>query len=526
MDEKNYNDTVDSSNEISKTEPLFDQNSEPELKQDGVPEFTASREPTVPERQYGEQFGYPQASSVPRYYGADIYPHTSVQDSRTTSEISYAPVPNKAKKEKKPKKYARLSSVIAVCIVAVILCGCAGFGGAFLANNLPLPSRTVNGLVKPTDPLVVYRDLNLSEITGKEDGQAMTYAEVAAMVKDSVVEINTEYTTRSSWFQYVNGGAGSGVIISDDGYIVTNAHVVMNDSSTALADTITVRLSNGAEYTASCAGFDTDTDIAVIKIEETGLTPAVCGNSDSLNVGEELVIVGNPLGELGGTVTNGIVSATEREIEVSGKMMTLIQTNAAINPGNSGGGMFDMTGRLVGIVNAKSSGTDIEGLGFAIPVNNVLSATEQLIEYGYVRGKVVIGVTFRTVEAGSFASQYNIRPGVYVEKLTEGMNDDVLQIGDRIIAVNGEEITSGSDISAKVSTCSVGDTLTFQLYRNGKLIEVVVTCHEKVPGKNSGITFGDEKSGSWYSYGGNSGYDFDDLIPFDIKDFMNGLFGK
>lgn len=437
-----------------------------------------------------------------------------VQKTNPTS-VSYAPVNVAAKREKKPK-YARLSSVVAICLVAVILCGCAGFGGAFLANSL---SSQTSRKPSVTDPLVVYRDVSAAVLNASTDGESMTYAEVAAMVKNSVVEINTEYTKRSAWFQYVSGGAGSGVIISEDGYIATNAHVVMNDTSSALADTITIRLPNGAEYDAQCMGYDTDMDIAVLKIDVTGLVPAICGDSDNLSVGEELVIVGNPLGELGGTVTNGIVSATEREIEVSGKKMTLIQTNAAINPGNSGGGMFDMAGRLVGIVNAKSSGTDIEGLGFAIPVNNVLSVTEQLIQYGYVRGKVTTGVKFRTVSTNSMFGYYSIRPGVYVESLTPGYNDDVLQVGDRIIAVNGDEITSETDITAKISGCSVGDTLKFQLYRSGKLIEVTVTCYEETPDKDK-VSFGQDDAEKWTIPDGEYS-----VSPFDIEDFFSKFFG-
>ena len=293
----------------------------------------------------------------------------------------------------------------------------------------------------------------------------------------------TEYTVQSMWYQYVTGGAGSGVIISDDGYIITNNHVICDDSGTNVADNITVRLTNGEEYKATAIGADADSDIAVLKIEAENLTFAVAGNSDNLAVGEEVVVVGNPLGELGGTVTNGIVSATEREMDVNGVTMHLIQSNAAVNPGNSGGGMFNMKGELIGIVNAKSSGTGIEGLGFAIPINEALDINAQLLQYGYVRGKVMIGVGFDQVENSSsmFMYYYNVKPGLYVTSLTEGYNDSVLQVGDRVIAVNGEEVTTVADVKAIVSAASVGDILKFQLYRDGKLIGVEVTCYEKVP---------------------------------------------
>ena len=452
-----------------------------------------------------------------------------VQTEAPTAEITYAPATIKAAKKKKKKetKPAKLSAVIAICLAAILLCGAAGFGGSLIANRI-YSNKTGADRSAPTQsdsPLVIYRDASDAPVVSSADGSdGLTYVEVAAAVKDSVVEINTEFTTRSAWFQYVNGGAGSGVIITEDGYIVTNAHVVMNEDSTSLADTITVRLPDGKEFDATVKGYDSDADIAVIKIEAVGLTPAVCGNSDNLAVGEELIVVGNPLGELGGSVTKGIVSATEREIEVSGNKMTLIQTDAAVNPGNSGGGMFNMAGQLVGIVNAKSSGTDIEGLGFAIPANKVLEVTEQLMEYGYVRGKVTIGVTFRTVSNGSFAGYYNIKPGVYVDSLVKGMNDEVLEVGDRIIAVNGEEITSGSEIVSKVSECAVGDTLTFQFYREGKLTEGTVTCFEVLPDTEYDIEFGEDKEeNDGYDPHGDDGYYYS---PFDgFEDFFGDFFG-
>ena len=457
-------------------------------------------------------------------YTAQYQPHEA--------EISYAPVKTKKTKKKKEARPAKLSSVIAICLAAILLCGCAGFGGSLLAHKLTsdktTANRSLNDGAADDAPLVIYRDANgYSVPDDTENSDNKTYKQIAASVKDSVVEINTEFTSRSAWFQYLNGGAGSGVILTDDGYIVTNAHVVMNEDSSALADSVKVRLSNGDEYPAEVKGYDTEADIAVLKIEAEGLSPAVCGNSDSLAAAEEVLVIGNPLGELGGSVTKGIVSATEREIEVSGTKMTLIQTDAAVNPGNSGGGMFNMAGELVGIVNAKSSGTDIEGLGFAIPINNVLTVTEQLMEYGYVRGKITIGATFRTISNGSFSGYYNIRPGVYVDSLKKDMNDDVLKVGDRIIAVNGEEITSGDEIASKISGCSVGDKVKFQLYRDNKLTEVTVTCYEKLPTEQDEIEFDDngkdeQKQDDYY----DDYYD-DFFSPFGgFEDFFGGFFGR
>ena len=410
---------------------------------------------------------------------------------------SYQPQHNKPVKEKKPLTRKTLAWACAIC---VLLSGAFGFGGSYLANRVTASAPAVLSSdtqaarnSSASTPIVVYKAADTTGNTASRANAAdsstggdMTYAQVAAIVKDSVVEINTEYKTENVWFQYTTGGAGSGVILTEDGYIVTNAHVILDSNQQNVADTITVRLTDGTEYPAEVKAYDTDEDIAIVKIDAKGLKAVKCGDSDKLIVGQELVIVGNPLGELGGTVTNGIVSATERKIQVGGVTMHLIQTNAAVNPGNSGGGMFNMRGELVGIVNAKSSGTGIEGLGFAIPVNKAISVTEELITKGYVSGKPMIGVSFEDVanNTGSFffgGSTSSIKPGVYVRSLVKGMNDKVLKEGDRIIAVNGDEISSSEDIKAAVSAASIGDKLTFQLYRDNKLMEVTVTVFERTP---------------------------------------------
>lgn len=198
--------------------------------------------------------------------------------------------------------------------------------------------------------------------------------EVSAKCKESVVEIKTETMTRDRFYgNYVSEGAGSGVIISKNGYIITNYHVV--DGAT----TIYVTLTNGKEYEATYIGGDAENDIAVLRINANNLTAATIGDSDALVEGEDVIAIGNPLGELGGTVTEGIISSTSREITIDGVKMDLLQTSAAINPGNSGGGLFNMDGELVGVVNAKSSGSEIEGLGFAIPVSTAIEAAEAII---------------------------------------------------------------------------------------------------------------------------------------------------
>ena len=337
------------------------------------------------------------------------------------------------------------------------------------------------------DPLVIYKTAVIADANGDEITDNLTQSQVYEMVKNSVVEITTDFLSSYGNFQYVSSGAGSGVIVSEDGYIVTNNHVIVSDNK--VADTIKVRLTDGTEYEAALVGRDEDSDIALLKIDAEDLEPAIFGDSSALAVGDQVMAVGNPLGELGGTATSGIVSATDREITVDNTVMTLIQIDAAINPGNSGGGLFNMKGELVGIVNAKSTGTEIEGLGFAIPVNDAEHVISELQTNGYVTGKTYVGISLYDVQDAFTAYRYfgSQATGVYVMQLVEGYNDDALQVGDRIIAVDGAEITSASDVEEVIADHEVGDVLTFTVYREGQMMDVEVTCYEYKP--DSDINF-------------------------------------
>ncbi len=411
--------------------------------------------------------------------------------------ISYEPDKKVVKKKKQGS--GKKAAIAVACVCGLCLSTGFGFLGAVIANRMfpsAAPKEEIvvdtegNVVSESTSTAVFYKSVeNLATSTAPGGGD-LTMAQVSALVEDTVVEITTEFLNKSSWFQYVSTGAGSGVILSTDGYIITNNHVICGSDGTTPADTITVRLTNGEEYKAELIGTDSDSDIAILKIEAEGLTPAVLGNSDNLVVGETVLAVGNPLGELGGTQTDGIISALDREIDVNGVTMTLLQTSAAVNPGNSGGALFNMRGELIGVVNAKSSGTGIEGLGFAIPVNDALNVAEQLMEFGYVRGKVTIGVTFYDCQDALEARYYGLPGyGLYVTALTENMNDKSLKVMDRIISIDGQEISSFNDVSAIVKSHEVGDVLKFQVSRDGKLVEVDVTCYEKVPAPVGEVEF-------------------------------------
>ena len=393
----------------------------------------------------------------------------------------------KKKKEKTVRTFST-TALVFILIGAVILSFASGMLGALLVEGGFETGILSDGDTnKPAGDLVIDKadkdDEGDKELSGTVSG-SYDISDVCAVVSASVVEITTEFNqTAYGYYQYVQEGAGSGVIITEDGYLLTNPHVITNSQNGKLADAIKVRLTNGEEYEAKIIGNDSDSDIALLKIDGKKFNAATVGNSDSIKVGEQVIAVGNPLGELGGTVTSGIVSATNREITVENNKMTLIQIDAAINPGNSGGGLFNTKGELIGIVNAKTTDVTVEGLGFAIPVNEAVNVAEELQEHGYVTGKTHIGISLADV-TDSFTAYYNFgsqATGVYIVMVQEGYNDKVLKSGDRITAINDQEITSSEDVKEIISECEVGDKLTFTVSRGGKIIDLEVTCYEYVP---------------------------------------------
>ena len=398
---------------------------------------------------------------------------------------SYVPTEEVAAPKKKGGK-----GKIALAIVAIVLCvalsGFAGFAGTYIADRFftiidsgkPAPNTPPVSSGSSAGIVVSVPDENGEKTpVSVPRGELMNYADAAATVKDSVVEITTEATVGGGYFQqYVTEGAGSGVIITAEGYIVTNNHVIED------AEKITVRLTDGTQYPATLIGTDSRTDIAVIKIDPKDRALSVAAfiaDSKKLVVGTEVLAIGNPLGELGGTVTNGIISALERELKISGSgTMTLLQTNAAVNPGNSGGGLFNLYGELVGVVNAKSAGNNIEGLGFAIPANTVRTIVAQLMEFGYVKGRPTIAVTVLGLDA--YSAYYYFRSsqaGVYIVE----SNEEALKYGDRILAIGGTAITDAEDVSAIIEKHEIGESIEIMVVRDRKTITVSVTLSEYVP---------------------------------------------
>lgn len=266
---------------------------------------------------------------------------------------------------------------------------------------------------------------------------------------------------------------GSGIILSEDGLILTNTHVIEN------CDTASVTLFDNSNYDAALVGADSTSDIAVLRIEATGLTPASFGDSAELAIGDQVAAIGNPLGEtFRMTLTDGIISAIDRGISYNGHSMTLLQTNTAINEGNSGGALFNMYGQVIGVTNMKmmSSYSSIEGIGFAIPSSTIAAVADSLMQYGEVRGRTAIGITVGAIPE-NVTSHYDLPTGLYVSAVEEKSDAAAkgIQQGDIITAVNGNPASATSDILTVKNTLSVGDTITFTIWRDGETFDVDVT---------------------------------------------------
>ena len=445
----------------------------------------------------GTDTGYPNVGSSgmntanqyndpqPQYTAPNVPPMPDAGAGGVTPPV-YPAQPQQAQPPKPKKKKKFNGGRVARSAVALVLAAAMGFAGGFVGAKYGGSGKVVIQQAAPSaasDSSTGSSGADSTITAASSSGSSLTTEQVADMVSPSVVVITTEQVVYSQWSWYgqsqVESGAGSGVIISSDGYILTCAHVVDGASS------ITVTIDD-KDYTATLVGEDTTSDVAVIKIDATGLTPATVGDSDSLKVGQSVMAVGNPLGELGGTVTGGMISALNRSVTIQGtnstNTMSLIQMDASVSPGNSGGGLFNMSGELVGIVNAKSSSSDAEGLGFAIPINDAIKVAQELLENGYVTGRPYLGITYLGVEDAQTAAQLGVNAyGVYVVEVVKGGPAERagLQSGDRIVSIDGTEIASKDDLGTLMQKHAAGDTLNITIARNGQMQTVSVTLGEK-----------------------------------------------
>lgn len=395
--------------------------------------------------------------------------------SAETHNFGQAPAPKKGGSNK------FLFTAVAIALCALISFG-AAFGGVLYANMI-LKNRSEtapdDGSLLNDDPSSVL-DKSESEqsVYGSAGEDVLAISQVANKVEDAIVVIKATVYTTGIFGGSTGESAGSGVIVSDSGYILTCNHVVDG------AKSIQVTLTSGTTYDAALVGSDEYSDLAVLKIspKET-LVSVRQGCSADLVVGEYVVAIGNPLGTLNGTVTSGIISSTERTITMSdGSEMTLIQTDTAINSGNSGGGLFNLQGELIGIVNAKYASSGVEGLAFAIPIDSAYEVQEDLIQYGYVRGIVDTGLEVRLITQSEINLYYAFHgidtPGIYVidsEHATE------LKNGDRIVSVNGVKVETVEALEAEFDKHEVGDTVTIVAERDGEEFSVSMVLEEYVP---------------------------------------------
>jgi len=355
-----------------------------------------------------------------------------------------------------------LSAVLAVAVIG----GACGYGGAALYRG----SRTERTTVTQSTRDAV--EVSLKTVDGST---LMTPSEVYAATVNSVVSINTSATTNAFGQPVESASAGSGFIITADGYIVTNQHVVKG------ATAVNVTLYNGETYPAKVVGGDSDYDVAVLKIEATGLQAVTLGSSGELSVGDTILAIGNPLGDLTFSMSKGIVSCCDRAINVDGTPFKMIQVDCSVNPGNSGGALMNLYGEVVGIVSAKYSSyasTTVEGLGFAIPIDDVLTVITDIMENGQVTNKAYMAITAGTMTE-SMAAQYriDITEGVFVFSTVPGGAGEKagLRLGDVITKLNDTPITSMEDLSAAKKNFKAGDTVTLTIYRDGEYITTELT---------------------------------------------------
>lgn len=381
----------------------------------------------------------------------------------------------------KKHKRSGAGKAIALVLVCALVSGCMGVGGAFLGSSLVRQGQPETVLSDGVSTVMKgVRETSVLQIQQIDSSKTLTAAEVYAANVNSTVGIVTSAVTTNFWGQRTtSAAAGSGFLFTDDGYILTNYHVVQG------ADSVTVSTYDGTKYDAKIIGFDESNDVAVLKIDAEGLTPVVIGNSDQLNVGDSVVAIGNPLGELTFSLTSGTVSALDREVTMSsGISMELIQTDCAINSGNSGGALFNMHGEVVGITNAKysgssGSGASIDNIAFAIPINDVYSIVTSIIEKGYIE-KPYIGVS--VLDVSDETQKYGLPKGASVQTVTDDGPAKAagLQVNDIITKVDDTEITGSSDLVKTIGQCKPGQEITLTVYRQGQTLELKVTVARKV----------------------------------------------
>ena len=448
------------------------------------------------------------------------YSYTRPQGGDPWDQPRQSPVPPQPPKKKK----SGAGKAVALVLCCALAGGGAGVGGAaaFSAlNHAPQSETTIYR--NDTDPTAV----DVKHVDGLTP---MSLSEINAAYADSCVCITVQGMTQQGWYQQPTSGAGSGFIISEDGYIVTNYHVIDG------ANSIKVTLNNGETYDAKLIGGEELNDVAVLKIDGvSGLKPVVLGDSDDLVVGETVCTIGNALGSLSFSLTSGAVSATGRSVTMSdGTVMNMIQTECTINSGNSGGPLFDSYGRVVGITSAKlsnngqSSQATIEGIGFAIPINDVIGIVTDYMQYGYVTGRPYMGITVQDVTE-SDQQRFGFPQGAVVTSVEEGSCSEKagLKQGDVITKMDDTQITGMNQMISVKNSYKAGQTVTLEVYRFGETFTLTLVFDEQANNtQNSGQGQGQTQDpapqqtssggsyGNQYPYGGYGGDEFFNNFPW------------
>lgn len=375
------------------------------------------------------------------------------------------PFYEEALKKQRKNSTGKFLKSLAVFALFVAFTVTVSFGSVYIYTEHFAPaSQSNNSTTQNTSQnTVTYLPTSTSD--------SLTTPQIYEKTINSVVAIST-YLNQGGYQQAI--GTGTGIIMSEDGYIITNAHVIEDGNQ------ITVTLNDGTEYQAQVVGSDSKVDIAVIKVEATGLTAGNFGDSDSLVHGEPAIVIGNPLGmDFAGTITDGIISSTSREVKIDNYIMNLLQTNAAVNPGNSGGPLINCRGEIVGVVSAKISVDDVEGIGFAIPINTALNVANDFIEYGYVKNRPMLGISVEVVPE-QYAQFYGSQPGLKVVSVQDGSAADLAGImpGDRIISFNGTEISTSAELDYEKDKYNIGDTVKITVLREDQEITFDLTLME------------------------------------------------
>lgn len=475
-------------------------------------EDTAPADSAQPDGQCGSEYHFVRPDTA----------RTTWKDADYTPQEDSAAMPRYFVPEDKPPKERKplmagsrpFAKVAALCLSCALLGGVAGGAvyGGIMKGSAAGAAET---------PVITASTVTPTPTTASQlsSGTALSGSDIYAMACEQVVGIQTEIT--SNYFGMTTSGSvsGSGFIITADGYIMTNYHVVADAYTSGKQPQ--VMLHDGTSYPATIVGFDSDNDTAVLKIDADGLTPVTIGNSDSISVGDTVYAVGNPLGELAYSMSSGIVSATDRVIATDeSTSINMFQIDAAVNSGNSGGPVYNTLGQVIGIVTAKygssssgysSSSSSVEGLGFAIPINDAVDIANDIITNGYVTGKAFMGIQGQTIDA-SAAQYYNMPQGAYIASVTTGSaaENAGLKLGDIITRMDGVEISSMEDLSAAVKTHKAGDTVEMSVWRSGETITMTITFDEKQPEtttttEDTQQNSGDQQQQQYNPFGNNYG---------------------